>query len=145
VRIDADLISIEIGDVLPSLEFGPISRSTIALYAGASGDHDPVHIDIDAARTAGFSDVLVHEMLPFGVLSRLVTEWVGAERLRSFGARFISGACIHDLIQCEGLVSDRFVEDGELRARIELKATAQDGRLMLLGDAVIAIARAAGA
>src|SRR3546814_1755994 len=56
--------------------------SLLALYAGASGDHDPVHIDIDFARAAGLPDVFAHGMLSFGLLSRMVTQWCGVERLR---------------------------------------------------------------
>ena len=39
----------QIGDEIPSLITKPISRSMLALYAGASGDHNPIHIDIDFA------------------------------------------------------------------------------------------------
>ena len=44
------------GSEIPSLELPPIDRTTLALYAGASGDHNPVHIDIDFARRAGMQD-----------------------------------------------------------------------------------------
>jgi hypothetical protein len=39
--------SINVGDTLPPLELPPLSRATLALYAGASGDHNPMHIDLD--------------------------------------------------------------------------------------------------
>jgi acyl dehydratase len=41
----------------------PLTRAMLALFAGASGDHNPVHIDIDAARAAGLPDVIGHGML----------------------------------------------------------------------------------
>ena len=41
------------GSTLPPLELPAISRLTLALYCGASGDHNPLHVDIDAARAAG--------------------------------------------------------------------------------------------
>ena len=53
----------QIGDELPSLITKPISRSMLALYAGASGDHNPIHIDIDLAKQTGLSDVITHGML----------------------------------------------------------------------------------
>ena len=37
------------GDAIPQLQLPAISRTTLALYAGASGDHNPNHIDIDFA------------------------------------------------------------------------------------------------
>ena len=78
-------------------------------------------------------------MLSFGVLSRVATEWAGADRLRSIGARFVSITQLHDVLSCRGTVTECFQADGEQRARIELVAAAQDGRQTLLGEAVVAL------
>ncbi len=136
---NTDLASVAVGDELTELQFGPISRRTLALYAGASGDHNPVHIDLDFARQAGMPDVFAHGMLSFGVLSRVVTDWAGVSRLREFGARFVSITQVHDLITCKARVTERFEVDGEPRARLALVAVAQDGRETLKGDAVVAL------
>ena len=130
---------VKVGDELPEMQFGPISRTTLALYAGASGDHNPAHIDIDFARKAGLPDVFAQGMLSFGVLARVVTRWAGMERLRGFGSRFVSVTQVHDLITCQGTVTDCFEEDGEKRARIAVVAIAQDGRKTLTGEAVVAL------
>ena len=42
-----DCKSAKVGENLPDLIVGPISRTNLALYAGASGDHNPLHIDTD--------------------------------------------------------------------------------------------------
>ena len=39
-------MSLGIGDSF-KLTKNPISRTTLALFAGASGDHNPIHIDLD--------------------------------------------------------------------------------------------------
>jgi acyl dehydratase len=52
--------SIVVGTELPPLQVGPISRLTLALFAGASGDHNPMHVDLDAAKSVGLSDVFAH-------------------------------------------------------------------------------------
>lgn len=132
-------IDTTVGDQLPAITFGPISRATLALYAGASGDHNPIHIDSDMARASGMPDVFAQGMLSFGVLARVPTEWAGPERLRSFGARFVSMTQVHDLITCSGEVTETFEADGERRARIAVTATAQDGRRTLIGEAVVAL------
>lgn len=129
------------GSALPELRFGPILRSTLALYAGASGDHDPVHIDTDFAKEAGLPDVFAHGMLSFGILSRMVTQWCGTERLRSIGARFVSITQVHDLITCSGTVIEWLEQDGEYVARVEVSASAQDGRATLIGEALVAADR----
>jgi acyl dehydratase len=134
-----DLQSATVGAQLPEVTFGPISRATLALYAGASGDHNPAHIDLDFAKKAGLPDVFAHGMLSFGVLTRVVTQWAGIGRLREFGARFVSITQVHDLVTCKGTVTERFEADGEQRARVAVVATAQDGRETLIGDAVVAL------
>ncbi|MDZ4690748.1 MaoC family dehydratase [Terricaulis sp.] len=137
--MSVDLLAAFPGAQLPELHFGPISRATLALYAGASGDHNPVHIDSDFAKAAGLPDVFAHGMLSFGVLARVVTDWAGVSRLRSFGARFVSITQLHDRITCRASVVERFESDGEPRVRLALVATAQDGRETLRGEAVVAL------
>ena len=75
----ADLKDLKPGDAIPSLQVAPISRTTLALYAGASGDHNPIHIDLDFARAAGLDDVFAHGMLSVAYLTRMVTDWAGQE------------------------------------------------------------------
>ncbi len=55
--------TIEAGQTLPPLTLPAINRTTLALFAGASGDHNPIHIDLDFAREAGMNDVFAHGML----------------------------------------------------------------------------------
>lgn len=131
------LTAAQVGDVLPEITFGPITRGMLALYAGASGDHNLIHIDIDMAKKAGMPDVFAQGMLSFGVLARVPTQWAGSDRLKSFGARFVSMTQVHDLITCSGQIADRFDEGGETFARIALTAIAQDGRKTLTGEALV--------
>jgi acyl dehydratase len=129
-----------VGDVLPEVRFGPITRTILALYAGASGDHNPVHIDLDFAKASGQPDVFVHGMLSFGVLSQVVTQWSGIERLRDFRARFVAITQVHDLITCTGKVTESLEQEGEALLRIALVASTQDGRQTLIGEALVAVA-----
>jgi acyl dehydratase len=64
--------TVQVGDELPALQIPPVDRATLALFAGASGDHNPIHIDIDAARCAGLPDVFAQGMLGMGWLGRLI-------------------------------------------------------------------------
>lgn len=134
-----DTATVTVGAALPDLQLGPISRAMLAYYAGASGDHNPVHIDIDFAKRAGLPDVFAHGMLSFGVLARAVTQWAGIGRLREFGARFVSITQVHDTITCKARVTELFEVDGERRARLAVVAVAQDGRETLTGDAVVSL------
>jgi acyl dehydratase len=132
----------KVGDQLPDVVFGPITRAMLALYAGASGDHNPIHIDIDMAKKSGLPDVFAQGMLSFGVLARVPTGWAGTGNLRSFGSRFVSMTQVHDVITCTGEIAEIFQSGAERRAKISLSATAQDGRKTLTGEAVVALPQA---
>ncbi len=73
-----------LGSVIVDKSFPRITRTTLALYAGASGDHNPMHIDIDFAKKAGFPDVFAQGMLVMAMLGQALTDVVRPDRLRSF-------------------------------------------------------------
>jgi len=125
---------LRVGDELPPLAAGPISRATLALFAGASGDHNPIHIDLDVARAAGLDDVFAHGMLSMAHLGRLVTGWVPAERLRSLQARFVSITPVLAEPTCHGTVRE-LRDDGT--AVLDLVVRLADGTPTLTGTAVI--------
>ena len=59
-----------VGSIVVDKSFPRITRTTLALYAGASGDHNPMHIDIDFAKKAGFPDVFAQGMLVMAMLGQ---------------------------------------------------------------------------
>jgi acyl dehydratase len=131
--------SVKIGDMLPSLSLPPLTRSTLALYAEASGDPNPIHIDADVARAAGMPDVLVHGMLMMAWLGRVLTQWAPQRDLREFGVRFSAMTFVGERITCTGKVVDKQERDGEQRAKIEVKTVNDAGELKVVGDAWIAL------
>ena len=134
-----DFSQVKPGDVLPSFSTEPISRLTLALYCGASGDHNPMHVDIDFARRGGAPDVFAHGMLSMAYLGRLLTNWVPQQRLREYGVRFVAITQVGDVITCSGQVTELFEVAGERRARLSLQTVNQQGQVKLTGDAVVAL------
>jgi acyl dehydratase len=126
--------TVQVGDTLPAFEAEPISRLTLALYCGASGDHNPIHVDLDFARSAGQEDVFAHGMLGMAYLGRVLTAWVPQRAIRSFGTRFVAITHVGDRITCRGIVAEKL--DGR-RVRIELTASDQSGIVKLSGEAVV--------
>lgn len=131
--------SINIDEAIPPFSKPPINRTTLALFAGASNDHNPIHIDIDFARQAGMDDVFAHGMLSMAYLGQILTNWIPQHNLRSYGVRF--GAITHlgDEISCKGTVVEKFEQDGEKRVRLDLQAANQDGEVKLQGEAIVAL------
>src|SRR5882762_8281817 len=66
---------VKVGDAIKPIVLPPISRHQLALYCGGSGDHNPIHVDLDFAKKFGFKDVFAHGMLSMGFLGRLVTSY----------------------------------------------------------------------
>ena len=78
--MDEHFASLHIGKTLPVVSKQAITRSTLALFAGASNDDNPLHIDIDFARAAGLDDVIAHGMLIMAYLGQVLTVWVPQTR-----------------------------------------------------------------
>ena len=129
------LADVAVGDQLPDLEVGEITRTVLALFAGASGDHNPIHIDLDVARSAGLDDVFAHGMLSMAYLGRLLTDWVPVDRIRSYAVRFAAITPVHATPVCRGTVTA--VADGT--ATLDLSVTLPDGTVTLAGSAVVAL------
>lgn len=134
-----DFGSIQVGDAMPSFTTEPISRLTLALYAGASGDHNPMHVDIDWARAQGEPDVLAHGMLNMAYLGRLLTRWVPQRAIRSFGVRFSTISRVGDRLTCSGVVESKETEQGRELIRLQLTAKDQHDEVKLVGEAVVSL------
>lgn len=83
-----DLRTAELGAVITQFSPLPSTPEDLVRYAQASGDSNPLHLDLEFARQAGFDNLVVHGMLNMAHLGRLLTEHFSAERIRSFSARF---------------------------------------------------------
>jgi acyl dehydratase len=130
---------ITVGTELPPLRINPISRTTLALFAGASGDHNPMHIDIDVAKSAGLDDVFAHGMLSMAYLGRLLTDWVDPQAIRSYRVRFAAITPLQARPTATGTITAIDHVDGERRATLSLTVTLDDGTVTLTGDAVVAV------
>jgi acyl dehydratase len=130
---------VAVGDAMPVLQLAPISRTTLALFAGASGDHNPIHIDIDFAQKAGMKDVFAHGMLSMAYLARALAEWVPQQRILRYGVRFAAITQLGDRIQCSGKVVEKLIHAGRPCARIELTAAKRSGEVTLAGEALVAL------
>lgn len=130
---------ITVGTQIPALELPPISRHTLALYCGASGDHNPIHVDLDFAKQAGMPDVFAHGMLSMAYLGRMLTNWQPQSSLRRFSNKFSAITQLQDVITCSGTVIELLEQDGEILARCEIQATKASGVQTLVGEALVAL------
>jgi len=125
---------IAVGTELPLLRAEPISRLTLALYCGASGDHNPIHVDSDFARAAGMDDVFAHGMLVMATMARVVTGWVPQRAIRALNTRFVAITHVGDRITCSGSVVEKLADR---QVRLALTAQDQSGAVKLAGEAIV--------
>lgn len=128
-----DFQTLQVGDELPPLDLPPLTRHTLALYCGASGDHNPIHVDSDAARAAGLPDVIAHGMLSAAWLARVLTNWAPQHALRALDIRFAAMTTVGERIRCTGRITDK---QGR-QVRIALQSANSDGVVKLSAEAVI--------
>jgi len=125
---------IAVGTELPPLQTEAISRLTLALYCGASGDHNPIHVDTDFAHAAGMDDVFAHGMLGMAYLARVVTGWVPQRAIRALSTRFVAITHVGDRIACSGSVVEKLADR---QVRLVLTAKDQSGVVKLAGEAIV--------
>ncbi len=128
---------LEIGAEVPALVRGPITRTQLALFAGASGDHNPIHLDDAEAQAGGLPGVIVHGMLMMGILGQMLTAWVPQSKVAQFSNRFAAMAVPGDTITCNGVVTGKREEDGRQLVDIAIKAENQKGDVLLKGVATL--------
>jgi acyl dehydratase len=125
-----------------SLRTDPISRTDIVRFAGASGDFNPLHHDEQYARAAGFRTVFAMGQLQAGLLSRLVTDWIGLENVLSYRVRFSAKVWPGDELLLRGREDSRAFDSrrGEIVVQCSLEALRGDEEVAIAA-AVTAVAR----
>ena len=78
---------VQVGDTAPAIEH-QLTRTDLVMYAGASGDFNPMHHDEIAAQAAGLPSVFGHGMFSAGLLATAITNYVGIGNLASYRMRF---------------------------------------------------------
>lgn len=119
-----------------TLASAPVSAVELALFAAASGDHNPLHLDPDAARAGGFERPVVHGMLTMALAGRLFTQRFGAGCVRSLQTRFSGVALVNDAIELTATLQG--VEDGV--ASYALRGAVAGGAEVVTGSARVATA-----
>ena len=124
--------ALNVGDTYTERLVEDLKRTQVVMYAGASGDYNPVHTDeVFTKEVAGYPSVFAHGMLTMGMTGKMLTNYVGDGRLTEYGVRFTSQVFPGDTLDATATVTA--VADGI----VELGVTTvnQDGVEVLKGDA----------
>jgi acyl dehydratase len=129
---------VKVGDEIPRLSV-ELNQMMLWMYAGASGDFNPIHVDKDFAEKVGLGGTIAHGLSSMARMGKCITDWVedpGA--LKQFKVRFARPARPGDTITFRGQVTEKKEEDGKKLVVLEVAAENQDGvQVLTNGMAVV--------
>jgi acyl dehydratase len=136
----AVLSTAAVGDEMTPLA-RTVTQEQINTYAEASGDHNPIHVDPDFARSVGLPGTIAHGLLDMAILTEAVARWAGGyEHVASVTCRFSKPLLPGQTVTCTGRVIE--VDNSNRTATLELEATSSSGdRVLTNGRATVRLAR----
>ncbi len=127
---------LKVGDTYEEEVCNNLSRTQIVMYAGTSGDYNPLHSDeIFTKEIAGYPSVFAHGMLSMGMTGRMLTNYVGDGSLTYYGVRFTAQVWPGDTLTARATVTDIREEGGEQIADIEVSTVNAEGTEVIKGKA----------
>jgi acyl dehydratase len=127
---------LKVGDTYEEEVCRNLSRTQIVQYAGTSGDYNPLHSDeIFTTQIAGYPSVFAHGMLSMGMTGRMLTNYVGDGRLKSYGVRFTAQVFPGATLTAKATITEIREEDGEKIADIAISTTDEAGTEVIKGQA----------
>jgi acyl dehydratase len=126
------------GDAAPEVS-QDLGRTDLVMYAGASGDFNPMHHDEVAAQAAGLPSVFGHGMFTMGLLGKAITDYVGVGNLRLYRVRFTKQTWPGERLTTHITVAKKYDEGDEHRVDLECEVVNQDGEAKVSGLAVAAL------
>lgn len=132
---------VEVGTEIPERTF-TIDRANLVMYAGASGDFNPIHWRESFAKAVGLPDVIAHGMYTMAQAGRFVTDWAGDPgAVVDYGVRFSAPVVVPDeggaTLQISGKVEEKLDDN---KVVVALTARAADHKVLTRAKAVVRLA-----
>ena len=132
--------SLKIGDTHEEIVVEDLTRTQLVMYAGASGDYNPLHTDeIYTTQIAGYPTVFAHGMLTMGLTGKMLTNYVGNGRLTKFGVRFTNQVWPGDTLTTTATVLDIQINEDATLVDLEIKTLNQKDETVVSGYATAKI------
>ncbi len=128
------------GSPLPKI-IKNIVQDNINLYAKASGDFNPIHIDADYARQTPLGGTIAHGMLILAYISQMLTNAFGQQWLTSgkLNVRFRAPARPGDVITVSGSIRRIEKGDGYQTIDCDVLCSNQNDEPVITGDAKVEV------
>ncbi len=128
--------TVSVGQTFEQVLVEDLKRTQLVMYAGSSGDYNPLHSDEPfATQVAGYPSVFAHGMLTMGMTGRVLTDALGDGRLLAYGGRFTSQVFPGDSLKGVATITAIDTVDGVPVATFSISTTNQDGVEVFSGEA----------
>jgi acyl dehydratase len=135
-----DKNTVAVGSELPTLTKPAITRDTLKVYGPAAGDPNPMHVDDEFVKNAGYPGVFAHGMLSMGYLGEFLHKAAGGvANVRKFRARFAKLTWPGDVVSCKGTVTAVRDEAGKKLVDCDIWTETQSGEKKVVGTATLAL------
>ncbi|MFG1998887.1 MaoC family dehydratase [Spirillospora sp. NPDC048911] len=132
---------VEVGTEIPAQTY-EIDRTNLVMYAGASGDFNPIHWRESFAKQVGLPDVIAHGMYTMAQGGRFVTDWVGDPgAVVDYGVRFSAPVVVPDqggaALEISGKVEEKLDDN---KVVVALTARSNEQKVLTRAKAVVRLA-----
>jgi 3-hydroxybutyryl-CoA dehydratase len=120
-----------------------ISQEKVNLYAEASGDFNPIHIDEDFAKTTPLGGTIAHGMLILAYVSQMMTAAFGESWLSGgkLNVRFKTPARPGDTVTVSGKVRTTERKGNETSVTYDVLCQNQKGETIITGEASVRLSQ----
>jgi acyl dehydratase len=129
---------VEEGDQAP-VRSRVLTRTDLVMYAGASGDYNPMHHDEVQAQAAGQPSVFGHGMFSMGFLGTAITDYVGVGNVRRFRARFAKQTWPDEELRTTIVVTGKRTEGPDHLVDMDVRLLNSDGEEKVVGEATAVV------
>jgi len=129
---------VEEGDQAPA-KSRVLTRTDLVMYAGASGDFNPMHHDEVKAQAAGQPSVFGHGMFSMGFLGTAITDYVGVGNVRRFQARFAKQTWPDEELRTTIVVTGKRTVGPDHLVDLDVRLVNADGEEKVVGEATAVV------
>ena len=132
--------NLSVGDSHEEVIVDDLTRTQLVMYAGASGDYNPLHTDeIYTREVAGYPTVFARGMLTMGLTGKMLTNYVGDGRLKKFGVRFTNQVWPGDTLTTKTTVKEVQKTQASWLVNLDIQTQNQTGKTVISGYATARI------
>jgi acyl dehydratase len=116
------------------------TTTQLVMWAGASGDYNPIHYDKDYAVKQGLPGVIVHGQLAGAFLGQMLTDWMSDQGcLKKLSLSYKGKNLPGEPIICRGTVTRKYTEDNNHLIALNIWAENPRGEKTLTGTALVTL------